>query len=346
MVASTAEVSLIVRHTFWELQCDGAEVDSCVSTRRRAQSMSAIEGTAFDDDLYVAEKEKDHMSSGSTTPSGSFPGTFDFSVSDSANDTMPGTPHESDDELVGRGSWANSSPVAGNAWWTNQQFSPASSPSASNGMVPVMVPMQFMMPVTPDSSLEGTAKALTAAAERLQKEARTARVAAASARIESLDIAVEQRTTLMLRDLPKSMSRKMLTDVLDARGLKNRYNFVYMPLDFKKGKSLGYAFVNFAAHTDADFAMNCFQGFTSWPVSTDAACVVVWSAPHQGLEAHIERYRDSPVMHPDVPEEFKPLLLRNGVSVPFPAPTKDLSPPSITPKSSKQHTGRGRRSRA
>ena len=32
-----------------------------------------------------------------------------------------------------------------------------------------------------------------------------------------------------------------------------------------------------------------------------------WSHPYQGLDAHIERYRNSPVMHEDVPDEYKPM---------------------------------------
>lgn len=341
MQIGMSDVSLVVRHTFWELHAEEEAEDAvCLGNRRRAQSMSAIEMGLEDLPTEAFEPlsacEKSTFSSGSTTPSGSFPGTFDFSMPDSASDTLPGTPHESDDDQVNQ-SWVDGSvsPPAYAAWCP---------PMFPNNLMPVMVPV--MLPMGPTTSLEGTAQALTAAAERLRIEARSARVAAASARIDSLDIPLEQRTTLMLRDLPKSMSRNMLTDVLNAHGFHKLYDFVYLPLDFKKGKNLGYAFVNFVSHADAMMAMNRFQGFNGWPVSAEAACVVVWSAPHQGLEAHVERYRESPVMHPDVPEEFRPLLLRNGGQIPFPAPTKELSPPSISPKSSKQPIGRGRRSRA
>lgn len=46
------------------------------------------------------------------------------------------------------------------------------------------------------------------------------------------------------------------------------------------------------------------------------------SGPHQGREAHVERYRNSPVMHPSVPEPYKPIILQGGERIPFPAPTK------------------------
>jgi len=44
----------------------------------------------------------------------------------------------------------------------------------------------------------------------------------------------------------------------------------------------------------------------------------------QGLSANIGRYRNSPVMHEDVPEHLKPLLFINGHFVCFPPPTRRL----------------------
>merc|ERR1711957_1160484 len=40
---------------------------------------------------------------------------------------------------------------------------------------------------------------------------------------------------------------------------------------------------------------------------------VVWSSPHQGLTILIERYRNARVMHPSVPDLYKPALFQNGV---------------------------------
>jgi len=78
-----------------------------------------------------------------------------------------------------------------------------------------------------------------------------------------------------------------------------------------------------------------FQGFTSWPgphTSTEEAtslCEVSWGNPLQGYGAHIYRYRNSPVMHKDVPEEFKPVAFVNGIRIKFPAPTKRIRPPRL-----------------
>jgi phosphatidylglycerophosphate synthase len=61
-----------------------------------------------------------------------------------------------------------------------------------------------------------------------------------------------------------------------------------------------------------------------------ASCQLMPSKQHhKGLGAHIERYRNSPVMHESVPDEYKPAMYTRGVRVPFPPPTKNLRMPRI-----------------
>lgn len=115
--------------------------------------------------------------------------------------------------------------------------------------------------------------------------------------------------------------------ILDSEGFAQLYDFIYLPLDFKHLTGFGYAFVNFVTSDQAQRAIHHFDGFTQWPVASNRVCAAVWSAPTQGLQAHIERYRDSPVMHEEVPQEFKPLILCDGLPVPFPPPSKKLRAP-------------------
>merc|ERR1712066_571567 len=46
---------------------------------------------------------------------------------------------------------------------------------------------------------------------------------------------------------------------------------------------------------------------------------------------HVERYRNSPVMHESIPDEGKPIVLNAGVRMPFPLPTTPLLSPSQQP---------------
>jgi len=47
----------------------------------------------------------------------------------------------------------------------------------------------------------------------------------------------------------------------------------------------------------------------------------------QGLSENIKRYRDSPIMHPSVFDEMKPMLFSAGQVVKFPLPTEHLRKP-------------------
>jgi hypothetical protein len=142
-----------------------------------------------------------------------------------------------------------------------------------------------------------------------------------------LELGHTQDTTLMLRNIPNDYTRTMLLELLDSEGLVGRYDFVYLPVDFHRKSSLGYAFMNLVTHEDAQKAMDCLHGFRDWKVASQKICEVVWGEPLQGLSAHVERYRSSPVMHSDVPDEFKPILLKNGERVSFPPPTKRIRAP-------------------
>eukprot|EP00405_Crypthecodinium_cohnii_P056696 CAMPEP_0206629850 /NCGR_PEP_ID=MMETSP0325_2-20121206/67256_1 /ASSEMBLY_ACC=CAM_ASM_000347 /TAXON_ID=2866 /ORGANISM="Crypthecodinium cohnii, Strain Seligo" /LENGTH=350 /DNA_ID=CAMNT_0054154663 /DNA_START=156 /DNA_END=1209 /DNA_ORIENTATION=- len=146
---------------------------------------------------------------------------------------------------------------------------------------------------------------------------------------------VDMRTTMMLRNLPTALTRDLLQTKLDEMGFYGHYDLVYLPVDFSTGTGLGYAFVNAATPRLWQlFVWEAFDGLSQWPVESEdeKVCTVSWSDPHQGLASHIERYQNSPVMHPDVPEEWKPALFMSGIRVPFPLPTKKIKAPKVRTK--------------
>jgi hypothetical protein len=134
-------------------------------------------------------------------------------------------------------------------------------------------------------------------------------------------------TTVMLRNVPNNYMRAMLVELLEMKGFRRRFDFVYVPTDFDKGSGLGYAFVNFIRHADAQDAMRILANFDDWKVPSRKVLQLSWSMPLQGLTANIERYRNTSVMHPDVPNEFKPLLLKDGEPACYPPPTRNIHPP-------------------
>merc|ERR1712147_324950 len=138
---------------------------------------------------------------------------------------------------------------------------------------------------------------------------------------------VKDRTTLMFRNIPNDYTRDMLLELLDSKGFTARYNFLYMPVDFKRPAGLGYAFINCVAQADAENMLATFQNFRHWRFNSAKICEVVWGEPLQGLQSHIDRYRNSPIMHGSVPDNCKPVLFENGVRCSFPSPPKRIRPP-------------------
>jgi len=143
------------------------------------------------------------------------------------------------------------------------------------------------------------------------------------------EAACRGRTTVMLRNLPNNYSRAVLLAMLDDEGFAGTYDFLYLPIDFKSRACLGYAFINFVHSSIVPKFWRTFEGFTKWIFPSKKVCGVSWSGPHQGLEAHIERYRNSPVMHSSVPDEYQPVLFEHGVRKLFPPSTKLPRAPRI-----------------
>jgi len=61
----------------------------------------------------------------------------------------------------------------------------------------------------------------------------------------------DSATTLAIRNLPFSLTREELLNVVDASGFAGMYDFVYLPHKFKEHRNMGFAFMNF---TNADVA--------------------------------------------------------------------------------------------
>lgn len=140
----------------------------------------------------------------------------------------------------------------------------------------------------------------------------------------------EWRTTVMLRNLPNNYTRSMLLQHINEKGYAGLYDFFYLPIDFKSQACLGYAFINLHTPEDACALMNDFDGFANWLIPTRKRCMVGWSNPHQGLRSNIERYQNSPVMHRDVPDAFKPCIFHSqGLRANFPPATKRLRCPRV-----------------
>jgi len=135
------------------------------------------------------------------------------------------------------------------------------------------------------------------------------------------------RTTLMLDNVSAACSRTDIINCLDGMGFQGEYDLVYLPTNFKTWEACHYAFVNMTTPEAAVRATQVLDGLEGFCADGQEALRVHWS-DLQGLRANVERYRNSPVMHPDVPEQYRPLMLVNGLSACFPSPTRSIKVPA------------------
>merc|ERR1740117_1247480 len=139
----------------------------------------------------------------------------------------------------------------------------------------------------------------------------------------------------MIRNMPNNLTRDMFLELVNSLGLAGTYDFVYLPIDFQTQAGLGYAFINFCSVADAEQCFKVFEGFTNWSIPSEKVCTVTWSSPTQGLAEHVERYKNSPVMHQSLPDEWKPVLIQRGMRIQFPPPSKPIKAPKV-----RQHAAR------
>jgi len=118
----------------------------------------------------------------------------------------------------------------------------------------------------------------------------------------------------------------MLVQTLNSNGFLALFDFLYMPMNFGTKTYFGYASINFVRSEIAERFLLEFMGFGNWLVDSPNEAFVEWSGERQGLVGQIERYRNSAMMHQNVPDAAKPIMLQGGVRVPFPSPTQTLKP--------------------
>ena len=66
----------------------------------------------------------------------------------------------------------------------------------------------------------------------------------------------QDRTTVMVRNIPSVYMQRDLINELDARGWKGTYDFFYLPFDLNKKQNMGYCFMNFKDPSLAERAMS------------------------------------------------------------------------------------------
>jgi hypothetical protein len=122
----------------------------------------------------------------------------------------------------------------------------------------------------------------------------------------------DRRTTLMVRNIPNKYSQKILLRLVDLR-FKDKYDFFYLPIDYKHRCNVGYAFINFYEQFRKEAVVEFFQLFNEkrWDkFNSEKVCKISY-ARLQGQDALLEHFKSSSVMQQH--KQLRPFFVKPGV---------------------------------
>jgi len=333
----TMEPVLVVRQTFWELE---DEIPDVFVAGRHARSYSDFDIRYDGDQLFAALLEDrgkfDDDCCKATAETCSSAG----SSADSSIDVSENWADMDSKAIAETCSDADSSIDLTDSIDLSENWADMDSDTESDDIetccatsqVPVqplmqhvMMPMRFIMVPVAQTNMVWGCQNVPQASVMSETDVRS-RAAAPTRKLSMSPVEAQktqESTTVVLRNLPAHLSRSDLVKILDDAGFSKRYDFLYLPTNFRNMTVFGYAIVNFSDIADAQAALEQFRG-------TDVdgqAMITEWSKSQQGYDDLVGRYRDSPVMHSSVPEKHKPIILANGCLQPFPPPTEPLQLP-------------------
>ncbi|GLE00710.1 hypothetical protein PINS_up009498 [Pythium insidiosum] len=139
--------------------------------------------------------------------------------------------------------------------------------------------------------------------------------------IERVISGEDKRTTLMIRNIPNKYTQQMLLSEINVHH-HGKYDFFYLPIDFKNKCNMGYAFINFI---DAESIVSFYEEFDSqkWTnFNSEKVCAISY-ARLQGKQAMITRFQNSSLLEKH--ESYRPLVFHSsgpnrGEPEPFPSP--------------------------
>ncbi|RMD41465.1 hypothetical protein DV735_g3673, partial [Chaetothyriales sp. CBS 134920] len=140
--------------------------------------------------------------------------------------------------------------------------------------------------------------------------------------VQRIELGLDVRTTVMLRNIPNRVTSLTLKEILDETS-HGTYDFMYLRIDFANNCNVGYAFINFVDPLAIIPFAEAHQG-KRWNAFNSDKIAEISYATIQGRENLIEKFRNSSVMleHPD----FRPKLFYTGHGAgagqeePFPGP--------------------------
>ncbi|KAJ1459430.1 RNA recognition motif 2-domain-containing protein [Pelagophyceae sp. CCMP2097] len=125
--------------------------------------------------------------------------------------------------------------------------------------------------------------------------------------LDRISTGSDQRTTLMVRNIPNKYTQVAVLEEIDAL-FQNCYDCFYLPIDFKNKCNVGYAFINLVDFRDIPRFFQEFDG-RRWSCYRSAKVCAITYARIQGKASMIARFQNSNLMHESI--EVQPRLFRS-----------------------------------
>ena len=117
---------------------------------------------------------------------------------------------------------------------------------------------------------------------------------------------VDQRTTVMIKNIPRKVSQKFMLKLLE-RKYAGMFNFFYLPIDFKKNCNVGYAFINFRTCKNIiQFYFDLHEQY--WYFDKSKKCYLSY-ARIQGYKSIAQHFNKSLLLKQIQSNDLKPYLL-------------------------------------
>lgn len=139
--------------------------------------------------------------------------------------------------------------------------------------------------------------------------------------------APEQKTTLMLRGIPRCCTQEAFISNLEAVAGGRVFDFIYLPWDSKRSGNMGFAFVNCS---DPGVAHNVLRRIQSQPISfvRDVPREIHALFGHvQGLTLNVAHYIGSSVVSEG--QEHAPVIFHGGRRISFQEAVDRFVPPEL-----------------
>lgn len=117
-------------------------------------------------------------------------------------------------------------------------------------------------------------------------------------------------TTVMLKNVPSKYTQRKLMKEISSAGFLGKFDFIYLPIDFKSRCSRGFAFCNFDHPESARLFHKKFHGQFLQHLNIDQPPLEVTQAEIQGFEPNAEHYVYSRILRKRHNTKSRPMFLR------------------------------------